>query len=115
MKVLWWSALLIGMASIFSSWFSIEPASDHRSREYYAKLESNPESVTNDEAIMMKDDQGMTALSLIIVGGIAFLIATLTVPIITEVLFPKRIGIFYYGLGGAWTLLGGMLHLYVWS
>ena len=63
-----WLLLLAGIVSLASSWFSIRPSSDHRYIQLEAREAVAPGSVTSEEWVMSKDDEGFTALTLIIVG-----------------------------------------------
>jgi magnesium-transporting ATPase (P-type) len=68
--------MLAGLITITSSWFSIQLASDDRYEKMLDRSESDPGSVTNNEWLWSEDDAGMTALILIVVGAISFIITT---------------------------------------
>ncbi len=105
--------LLLGVVALASSWLSIRPASAHRYAQLQAREADAPESVTAEEWIMSKDDEGMTALSLLIIGIPSSIALTLAVVIWTRSSRDWRKGAF--PLGVAWILLGGALHALAWS
>jgi len=104
--------LLLGIAALASSWLSVRPSSDHRYRQLEAREARQPGSVTDEEWILSKDDEGLTALTLVLVGLPALLLVTLSAWIGSR-LSSRRLP-FAATAGVAWIFLGGVLHACVW-
>jgi hypothetical protein len=107
-----WIIILLGMAAIASSWFSIRPAADRRCREMLARHERDPGLVSAEEWVMSKDDEGMTALALIVIGLPAFMVVTFATGFQFRVLKNRRTAAIIVGSG--WFVLGAGLHALVW-
>tara|TARA_B110000908_G_scaffold33911_1_gene40590 strand:+ start:160 stop:501 length:342 start_codon:yes stop_codon:yes gene_type:complete len=106
--------MLAGLITITSSWFSIQLASDDRYEKMLDLYESEPDSVTNNEWLWSEDDAGMTALILIVVGVISFIITTGIVLMIMLGMNVKNFSTVGYSLSIVWLLLGCALHVFVW-
>lgn len=107
-----WIIVLLGVAAIVSSWFSVRPVTDHRYREMLARHERDPGLVSAEEWVMSKDDEGMTALVLILIGLPAFMVVTVVTGFQFWVLKNKRTAAIIVGSG--WLVLGAGLHALVW-
>ncbi|MFT6794138.1 MAG: hypothetical protein ACJAR1_002143 [Rubritalea sp.] len=105
--------MLAGLITITSSWFSIQLASDDRYEKMLDLYESEPDSVTNNEWLWSEDDAGMTALILIVVGVISFIITTGIVLMIMLGMNVKNFSTVGYSLSIVWLLLGCALHVFV--
>lgn len=77
-----------------------------------AREAAEPGSVSSDEWVMSKDDEGLTGLALLFVGVPLFLITSFF-GLVTAALTRKR-RMLCYTLGGVWICLGGILHAFVW-
>ena len=106
------AVLVLGLAAVASSWFSIRPSSEYRYRDLLARHEANPETVSAEEWVMSKDDEGMTALMLLVVGVPAFVVVSVAAGVFSKI--PHRQRSTCLLVGGAWLLLGGALHALVW-
>lgn len=107
-------AMLLGLLAMASSLYSVQPASDYRYQKMLERDNADSDSVTNDEWIGSKDDAGMTALALIVIGGISFFITSVAVVLIMLGMDVKKLTTVGYTLSVAWILLGGALHAFVW-
>ena len=105
--------LLLGFLVVASSWLSIRPSSEYRYRDLLARHEADPESVTAEEWVMSKDDEGMTALMLLVLGIPAFIVVSIAATIFSKVSHRPRSACLFVGV--AWILLGGGLHALVWA
>lgn len=104
--------LVLGLLAVASSWLSIRPTSENRYRELTERHAIDPKSVSDQEWIMSKDDEGFTALFLLIFGIPLFLFVTIAAPILSKV--PKKPFSAWIVTGVAWILLGGALHAMLW-
>ena len=105
--------LLLGLIAVASSWFSIRPSSEHRYQSLLARHEANPESVSAEEWVMSKDDEGMTALVLLVLGVPAFVVVSVAAGVFSKIPHkPQSTCVF---VGVAWLMLGGALHALVWA
>ena len=105
---------LLGFVSICSSWLSIRPSSEKRYQELIERSEQGPESVSSEEWVQSKDDEGFTALSLIFVGGIAFVVLTVAIFLTLLSLNHSNLRPLFFSLGFGWIFLGIALHAYLW-
>ena len=105
--------LLVGLAAVASSWFSIRPSSEYRYQDLLARHEANPESVSAEEWVMSKDDAGMTALMLLFVGVPAFVVVSIAAGVLSKIPHKPRSACVFVGV--AWIMLGGALHALVWA
>ena len=107
-----WLVLLLGTISVVSSWFSIRPASAHRYRDLMERHSRDPNLVSPDEWVMSKDDEGMTAVAMVILGVPGLLVVTVGAVVLSFAPHKRRsIPLF---LGSGWLILGAGLHALVW-
>lgn len=71
-----WILPVLGIVALASSWLSIRPASEHRHAALVERAAHDPGSVTAEDRVMSKDDEGMTALALVLIGLPACLVVT---------------------------------------
>lgn len=103
--------ILIGLAAVLSSWFSVQPSSEHRNRELMERYEADPNAVMHEEWLKNYDDEGSTAVLLIIVGIPAFVLVTITAGVISKGGEEPRSPSICFGI--AWILLGQhFMHFY---
>jgi len=106
--------LAISFLSICSSWLSVKPSTEYRYNKLLTRAQNNPNSVTDSEWIENEMDGGMTALSLIVIGIISYVISTITAFLIMLGLDVKKFTTVGYVLSATWLLLACALHGYVW-
>ena len=104
--------LIVGLIAVVSSSFSIRPASEYWQQELNSRYASDPESVSAQELVLSKDHEGMTALSILLIGVPSFIILTITAIIIGTNTHRKKAVVF--ALGSTWICLGGILHIIAW-
>jgi hypothetical protein len=107
-----WAALFLGIVAIASSLFSIRPGSAHRYRKLIERHERDPSLVSADDWVMSEDDEGMTALAMMVIGLPSFALGTLGIGLLNE--SPHRKHLLPYFLGSYWIVLGAGLHAIAW-
>ena len=103
--------MVIGVFTIASSWWSVRPSSEHRYQDLMARRDADPESVSWEELVMIKDDEGMTAISIILYGIPGFVLFSLAGIGMSN---PRRKSPLSLFLGSSWILLGVGLHILAW-
>jgi len=106
--------LVASFIAICSSWLSIRPSSEYRYKALLNREKVTPGSVSSAEWVLSKDYEGMTALSLIVVGVIAFVFSTGSIFLVMLSFNVKRFKTVGYTLSSTWFLLGCALHGFVW-
>ncbi len=104
--------LFMGVIAIASSLFSIRPGSAYRYRKLIERHERDPSLVSAHDWIMSEDDEGMTALTMMVIGLPAFALGTLGIGLMNE--SPHRKHLLPYFLGSYWIILGAGLHAIAW-
>ena len=112
--ILTYVLLVAGFITICSSWLSVNPVTEYRYNELLNREEAISNSVSNTEWISNEMDGGMKALTLIVVGIIAFVITTVSVFLVMLSWNVKRFRTVGYAISSAWVILGCALHGFVW-
>ena len=104
--------LALGFMTVITSWFSIRPASVHRYYDLVDREELIPNDLTVDEWLMSKEDQGLSAIFLLIIGVPLFLFITICALVASSAFdWIKPTPVF---VGVCWICVGCFLHTLVW-
>ncbi len=112
LKLSAWAVLLMGIMAIASSLFSIRPGSEYRYLKLIERHERDPSLVSAHDWIMSEDDEGMTALTMMVIGLPAFALGTLGIGLLSSP--PRKKHLLPYFLGSYWITLGAGLYAIAW-
>ncbi len=112
-NALQWLVLVLGLAAVVSTWFSIGASTEDQYREMLASDAANPGTVSSEEWIDSEMDALPKLLGLFLLGVPAFIVVTCSVAGIAASCGQRKWIWLLVGL--AWIFLGGLLHLMVWK